>query len=223
MFSFASSLHRMQFSFALHSTSHVFSGLVQQPLHSTCRTFICLIRLGLCANAELRTSATDSTTLEDSTAPGIAQPLQWIPLQTSSLLLYNLRNTAWLTLYQAYRCAVALQIGPLFFWWHLHPQERFAWQCCSFYLRSDMRWYSKALPMWTLAQQRLLEHLEEETPETASFQSDHSMADSEIDVIYQTLPPVSQPCTACFLSTCPDPQFTAPQRCCYRGRQPRIM
>ena len=57
-----------------------------------------------------------------------------------------------------------------------------------------MRWYSRALPMWTQAQQRILEPPQEETAESeraASFNSDHSVADSEIDVVYQTLPRIA--------------------------------
>ena len=78
------------------------------------------------------------------------------------------------------------------FWQHLYPQERMAWQACSFFLRSDLRWHGKHLPMWNQDQLHALEHASHAEPAesegTASFSTDHSIADSEIDAVYQTLP-----------------------------------
>ena len=53
-----------------------------------------------------------------------------------------------------------------------------------------MRWYSFALPMWTQEQQRILDPPSEaaEGEGTASFIRDASIADSEIDAVYETMP-----------------------------------
>ena len=67
-------------------------------------------------------------------------------------------------------------------WDHLLPEERFAWQSCSFFLLSDMRWHGKGLPMWSRAQERASKPEEAESERTASFSSDHSNADCEADV-----------------------------------------
>ena len=78
------------------------------------------------------------------------------------------------------------------FWRRLHPPERMAWQACSFFLRSDLRWHSKHLPMWDPDQLLALERASHPEPAesegTESFSTDHSIADSEIDAVYQTLP-----------------------------------
>ena len=153
-------LHRMQEFFLIALTISVIAVQLDTALQ-----FLCLYNNAPCANAVLKSSATHSTTLQIGTAPGTARPLQWILHRKQNPLLHSKSLTAWLTLYQEYRSAAALQIGLLCFRGTcIH--KSFAWQCCSFCLRSDMRWYRKALPMWTQAQKRILELPEEETAES---------------------------------------------------------
>ena len=72
----------------------------------------------------------------------------------------------------------ALSAWTPMFWHHLLPEERTAWQGCSYFIRSDCRLYCRALPVWSKAQHRILD------PPIA----DHSIPDSEIDTVYETLP-----------------------------------
>ena len=62
-------------------------------------------------------------------------------------------------------------------------EERKAIQAACYFIRSDVRWYCKALPMWTNAQQRLLE------PEPEDAESEQGTAFSgDESLVYHALP-----------------------------------
>ena len=62
-------------------------------------------------------------------------------------------------------------------------------QAVCYFIRSDTRWYCKALPMWTPAQQRILEpdFEQAESEHRTAFSSDESLPDSEVGAVCHSL------------------------------------
>ena len=74
-------------------------------------------------------------------------------------------------------------------WWQcLTSSERKATQAACYFIRSDVRWYCKAMPMWSTAQQRLLDPEQSESEHGAAFDDDISLPDSESGAVYHALP-----------------------------------
>ena len=74
-------------------------------------------------------------------------------------------------------------------WWQcLTPSERKATQAACYFIRSDVKWYCKAMPMWSVAQQRLLDLEQPETEHGTAFDDDISLPDSESGAVYHALP-----------------------------------
>ena len=83
--------------------------------------------------------------------------------------------------------ATAIPSWAEFFWQRMEADDRRATQAACYFIRSDVRWYCKALPMWNPARQRILE------PDFEQVESEHGtddiyLPDSEAGAIYHVLP-----------------------------------
>ena len=86
--------------------------------------------------------------------------------------------------------ATAISEWTVLWWQRMNSDERKATQATCYFVRSDARWYYKALPLWSVAQQRLLEPESEqaESERSAAFSADGSLPDSEAGAVYRALP-----------------------------------
>ena len=74
-------------------------------------------------------------------------------------------------------------------WWQcLNLTDRKATQAVCYFIRSDVKWYCKAMPMWSAAQLRLLDPEQPESEHGAAFEDDISLPDSESGAVYHALP-----------------------------------
>ena len=74
-------------------------------------------------------------------------------------------------------------------WWQcLTLTERKATQAACHFIRSEVKWYCKAMPMWSVAQLRLLDPEQPESKHGAAFEDDISLPDSESGAVYHALP-----------------------------------
>ena len=74
-------------------------------------------------------------------------------------------------------------------WWQcLNLTDRKATQAVCYFLRSDVKWYCKAMPMWSAAQLRLLDPEQPESEHGTAFEDDISLPDSESGAVYHALP-----------------------------------